>query len=68
VVKWWWREVSLSDRQIEAKITARNAARNRRDAAEADRIAAELSKQGIVLEDSPSGTRWKRAPARFRKP
>jgi cysteinyl-tRNA synthetase len=53
------REQNL-DADIEALIAARNAARKARNFAESDRVRDELVARGILLEDTPSGTRWRR--------
>jgi cysteinyl-tRNA synthetase len=50
----------LLDDDISIQIEARQAARKRRDFAEADRIRQWLLSQGIQLEDTKEGVRWKR--------
>ncbi len=47
--------------QIESLIAERAAAKKAKRYQDADRIRAELLAQGVVLEDTPSGTSWRRA-------
>jgi cysteinyl-tRNA synthetase len=51
----------LDAASIETLIRGREAARKRRDFAEADRIRKVLLEQGVVLEDGAGGTTWRRA-------
>jgi len=46
--------------EIERLIEERQAARQRRDFAAADLIRRQLADGGILLEDNPGGTRWKK--------
>jgi cysteinyl-tRNA synthetase len=46
---------------IEQQIAARAAARKAKDFAAADRIRNELLDAGVILEDGPKGTTWRRA-------
>nr|WP_286208768.1 cysteine--tRNA ligase [Azospirillum sp. A1-3] len=50
----------LSDADVEQLIADRKAARAGKNFAEADRIRKELADKGIILEDGPQGTTWKR--------
>ncbi|MGH8520465.1 MAG: CysS/YqeB C-terminal domain-containing protein, partial [Gammaproteobacteria bacterium] len=51
---------TLADEDVERLLAQRAAARNRQDWAESDRIRACLVDRGVILEDSATGTRWRR--------
>lgn len=51
--------IGLTEDDILARITERQAARERKDWAEADFIRKELDEKGILLEDRKDGTGWK---------
>jgi cysteinyl-tRNA synthetase len=50
----------LTDAEIDDLIARRTAARKSKDFAEADRIRGVLSDNGVILEDKPQGTIWRR--------
>jgi len=50
----------ISDAEIDRRIAERAAAKKARNFALADQIRDQLLQQGIVLEDTKSGVRWKR--------
>jgi cysteinyl-tRNA synthetase len=59
---WFARGTSGDDdARIQALIDERNAAKKSRDFARADAIRDQLAAEGILLEDTPQGVRWKRA-------
>jgi len=54
------RQPPIPEEDIAAAIDARQAARRARNFAEADRIRDEMAARGVIFEDGPQGTRWKR--------
>ena len=57
---WFKGGAAGDDAEIEAKIQARAEAKKNKDWATADKIRNELKEQGIILEDGPNGTTWKK--------
>jgi cysteinyl-tRNA synthetase len=57
----WLRGGEEDTGAIEDSIAARTLARKERRFADADRIRDELAADGILLEDGPGGTTWRRA-------
>ena len=55
------RETQLLDGDVEALIQERQAARKAKNFARADEIRQQLLEQGIILEDTREGVKWKRA-------
>ncbi|MBI5375470.1 MAG: cysteine--tRNA ligase [Candidatus Schekmanbacteria bacterium] len=52
---------SISEDEVEQLISERNKARSLKDWAASDKIRDELKEKGIILQDGPQGTTWKRA-------
>ena len=50
----------IDDEKIKQLIEERNLARKNKDFARSDQIRDDLKKQGIILEDTPQGTRYKK--------
>jgi len=46
--------------EVESLIEERNAARKNRNFKRADEIRSQLAERGVLLEDTPQGTKWKR--------
>ncbi len=55
-----WFQGGDDNSWIEEKIAARNAAKKAKDFATSDAIRDELKAKGVVLEDGPNGTTWRR--------
>jgi len=51
----------LSDADIDALVIRRTEAKKAKQFAQADQLRAELLAQGVILEDSATGTRWRRS-------
>jgi len=56
----WFQSGDVDADRIEAMIRERKQARETRDFARADAVREQLAAEGIILEDSATGTSWKK--------
>ncbi|EOH72335.1 MULTISPECIES: cysteine--tRNA ligase [Enterococcus] len=56
-----FQTAGLLDEEIDQLIEERNQARKHKNFARSDEIRDQLKEQGIILEDTPQGVRWRRA-------
>ena len=54
------KAAALSDDEVERLVAEHSAARKARDFARSDAIRAQLGENGIILENTKDGVRWKR--------
>jgi cysteinyl-tRNA synthetase len=55
------RTGGLSDADVDALISERTAAKKSRNFGRSDEIREQLARQGVILEDTKEGVRWKRS-------
>jgi cysteinyl-tRNA synthetase len=55
------RAGGLSDAEVDALIVERTAAKKSRNFGRSDEIRTQLASQGVILEDTKEGVRWKRS-------
>jgi cysteinyl-tRNA synthetase len=53
-------KAALSDDEVERRLAEHSQARKSRDFARSDAIRAELAENGVILENTKDGVRWKR--------
>lgn len=58
---WFKGEGDEGDKEIDALVAERDQAKNDKNWARADEIRNQLKEQGILIEDTPEGGRWRRA-------